>query len=273
MEILSRIQSTIKNRSDKHNLILIAGPCQIESYEHCKMIASEVQKAIGDLPIDFIFKSSYDKANRTSLSGKRGPGIEEGLEILGNIRKELNIPVLTDIHLPEQASLAAKHVDVLQIPAFLCRQTDLLIAAGETGKILNIKKGQFLHPRDMQHVAEKITSTGNSSLLLCERGTCFGYRELVVDMRSIQTMNDIGYPVIFDATHSVMTMGGESGSSGGAREFIPSLASAAVAAGASGVFIECHEQPDRAPSDGASMLELGELSALLRKLHSIYNVL
>lgn len=251
-------------------LLLIAGPCQIESYDHCCKVGAAVIEAIGDLPFSFVFKSSFDKANRTSLEGQRGPGIEEGLATLEKVKTTLGTPVLTDVHSGEQATLAASVVDVLQIPAFLCRQTDLLVAAGKTGKTINIKKGQFLHPSDMQFCAEKVASTGNDNILLCERGTCFGYRDLVVDMRNFLLMADTGYPVIFDATHSVQSMGGAGGSSGGSREFIPALARAAVSVGVHGLFIECHDNPDTAPSDAASMLPLDRMPALLQQLAAVY---
>lgn len=250
-------------------MLLIAGPCQIESYEHCAKIAETLIDFTQNLPIDLVFKSSFDKANRTSLNTQRGPGLEQGLEILAKIRKNFNLPVLTDIHSIEQVVPTADVVDVLQIPAFLCRQTDLLIAAGKTGRAINVKKGQFLAPEDMQFCIEKISSTGNNNILLCERGTCFGYRDLVVDMRSLVIMQKFGYPVIFDATHSVQSMGGGGGKSGGSREFIPTLASAAIATGVAGVFIECHDQPDRAPSDAASMLPIDQLPGLLGRLLAI----
>lgn len=246
-----------------HDLLLIAGPCQIESLEHCLMIAETLQKYVRGLPVNLVFKSSFDKANRTSLSGKRGIGLDKGLEILAEVKKRTGLPVLTDIHSPEQASIAAEVVDVLQTPAFLCRQTDLLIAVGQTGKAVNVKKGQFLDPHDMAHVAAKIASTGNEKVMLCERGACFGYRDLVVDMRGLVIMADSGYPVIFDATHSVQSMGGAGGASGGNRSFIPPLMRAAVATGVDGLFIECHENPSVAPSDGASMMPLDQMKGLI----------
>ena len=265
----------IKVGQDK--LLLLAGPCQLESFDHALMIAQHLVKITADLPIDLIFKSSFDKANRTSLQGERGLGIEQGLQILADIKSELKIPVVTDIHTPEQAAQAAQVVDLLQTPAFLCRQTDLLTAVGKTGVPVNVKKGQFLAPEDMKHVAEKISAQGNSNIMLCERGTCFGYRDLVVDMRAIQTMKEIGYPVIFDATHSVASMGasigGSSGSSGGSPKFIQTLAKAAIAAGASGLFIECHQEPSSAPSDGASMLELDKMQELLEDICKIWGAI
>jgi 2-dehydro-3-deoxyphosphooctonate aldolase (KDO 8-P synthase) len=224
------------------------------------------------IPVSFVFKSSFDKANRTSASSKRGVGLEEGLSILKAVREQLDVPVLTDIHSAEQASAVGKVVDVLQIPAFLCRQTDLLIAAGKTGRTINVKKGQFLHPSDMQFVAEKIASTGNTKILLCERGTSFGYRDLVMDPRSLIMMADTGYPVVFDATHSVQQLGGSGGSSGGSRRYVQALARAAVAVGVHGVFVECHNDPDNAPSDGPCMLPLGELEPLLSRLCAIRQI-
>lgn len=248
------------------NLLLIAGPCQIESREHCLRIAEFLTKTIERLPISLVFKSSFDKANRTSVKSQRGVGMDSGLRILEDVRKTFGIPVLTDVHSEEQATAVGQVVDVLQIPAFLCRQTDLLVAAGSTGKTINVKKGQFLHPADMQFVAEKIASTGNKKILLCERGTCFGYRDLVMDPRNLIIMRETGYPAIFDATHSVQQMGGGSGSSGGARHYVEALARAAVATGVDGVFIECHNDPDNAPSDGPCMLPLPQVGPLLEKL-------
>lgn len=251
------------------NLLLIAGPCQIESLDHCLMVGESVQKAIRDLPVSLVFKSSFDKANRTSLKGKRGIGIDEGLKILEQVRSSLGTPVLTDVHTEEQAATVGKVVDVLQIPAFLCRQTDLLLAAGATGKTIHVKKGQFLHPADMQFVAEKIASTGNSKILLCERGTSFGYRDLVMDPRNLLIMRETGHPVVFDATHSVQQLGGGSGSSGGARKYVQALARAAVAVGVDGVFVECHNDPDSAPSDGPCMLPLTQIGPLMKTLCDI----
>lgn len=250
-------------------LLVIAGPCQIESREHCLRHADFLVKSFRDLPVSFVFKSSFDKANRTSLSGQRGIGIDEGLSVLSEIRTRFGVPVLTDIHTEEQAKVVGAVVDIVQTPAFLCRQTDLLIAAGKFGKAVNVKKGQFLHPSDMAYVAEKVASSGNNNVLLCERGTCLGYRELVVDMRSFALMRASGYPVIFDATHSVQQMGGAGGSSGGMREFVESLARGAVAVGVDGVFIECHEDPDHAPSDGPCMLQLSEIARVVKKLCAI----
>ena len=250
-------------------LLVIAGPCQIESLEHALMIAKELKAIASKLPIQLVYKSSFDKANRTSVTGARGTGIDAGLAILNQVRETYELPLLTDVHSTEQAYAAGAVVDILQIPAFLCRQTDLLIAAGNTGKTINVKKGQFLHPEDMRFVAEKIASTGNQKIFLCERGTCHGYRDLVVDMRSLLIMRASGYPVIFDATHSVQSMGGNGGSSGGSREYVRPLLRAAAAVGIDGVFIECHEDPKRAPSDGASMLPLSELEATLKEVLAI----
>lgn len=251
-------------------LLLIAGPCQIESEAHCLKIAETLVKLCQGREIGLVFKSSYDKANRTSAAGKRGPGIDEGLRVLEKVKKELGVPVLTDIHSPEQAAVAAEVADVLQTPAFLCRQTDLLAAAGATGKAVNVKKGQFLHPADMQHVAQKIAGGGNHNIMLCERGTCFGYRDLVVDMRGLKIMSESGYPVIFDATHSVQQMGGEAGKSGGMREFIRPLIRAAVATGVAGIFVECHDDPDKAPSDGASMLNIKDMPEVIEMALAIH---
>jgi 2-dehydro-3-deoxyphosphooctonate aldolase (KDO 8-P synthase) len=267
------INKNLSFSADDNRLLLIAGPCQIESLEHSLKIAEYILSIINKYPIDFVFKASYDKANRTSLKGQRGLGIEKGLEILKKVKDQLNIPVITDIHTAEQASLAAEFVDILQIPAFLCRQTDILIAAGNTGKAINVKKGQFLAPADMRFCIEKIESTGNHNILLCERGTCFGYRDLVVDMRGLMIMKKLGYPVVFDATHSVQSMGGESGSSGGSREFIPGLAKAAIATGINALFIECHDNPDQAPSDSASMLKIDGLEKLLKDIINIQSAL
>jgi 2-dehydro-3-deoxyphosphooctonate aldolase (KDO 8-P synthase) len=253
-------------------LILIAGPCQIESRDHALMMAEALVTICNSARVQLIYKSSYDKANRTSLSGARGSGLEAGLKILEEVRRTFSVPVLSDVHSESEALAAGAVLDALQIPAFLCRQTDLLIAAGKTGRYVNIKKGQFLHPADMQYAAEKVASTGNTNILLCERGSSFGYRDLVVDMRGISIMRKFGYPVIFDATHSVQSMGGSGGSSGGSREFVRPLARAAVAAGAHGVFIECHENPGAAPSDGATMLPLEQVQATVAELIALHDV-
>lgn len=242
---------------------LIAGPCQIESREHAIEVAGFLNEACGRAGVPLIYKSSFDKANRTSLNARRGVGLEGGLEILAEIRRLYHCPVLTDVHEPHQCKIAADYVDVLQIPAFLCRQTDLLIAAGETGLAVNVKKGQFLAPWDMANVAAKVASTGNHRILLTERGVSFGYNALVSDMRSLPEMAKTGYPVVFDATHSVAQPGGLGGSSGGQREFAPVLARAALAVGAAALFMECHEDPDNAPSDGPNMVRLADMPALL----------
>ncbi len=247
-------------------LVLIAGPCQLETRNHALMIAETLAAACAEAGAGFAFKASYDKANRTSLTGKRGLGIDEGLTILSEVRAQIGCPVLTDIHGPEQCAIAAQAVDIIQIPAFLCRQTDLLLAAGETGAIINIKKGQFLAPWDMVNVADKVASTGNERILLTERGVSFGYNTLVADMRSLPTMAKTGYPVVMDATHSVQQPGGQGGSSGGQREFAPVMARAAVSLGISSVFIETHEAPDTAPSDGPNMIPLAEMPGLISTL-------
>ncbi len=251
------------------NLLLIAGPCQIESRDHAIKIAEFLSKTVAKLPVSLVYKSSFDKANRTSVSSQRGVGVDAGLKILEEVGSTFNIPILTDVHSEQQATEAGAVVDVLQIPAFLCRQTDLLVAAGKTGKAINVKKGQFLHPSDMQFVAEKIASTGNQKIMLCERGTCFGYRDLVMDPRNLIIMRETGYPVIFDATHSVQQMGGGAGSSGGARHYVEALARAAVATGVDGVFMECHNDPDNAPSDGPCMLPLERVAPILERLLKI----
>lgn len=247
-------------------LVLIAGPCQLESLDHALMIATHMAEVCARAGAGYVFKASYDKANRTSLSGKRGIGIDEGLEILAAVRDRIGCPVLTDIHDAEQAARAAEVVDVIQIPAFLCRQTDLLLAAGRTGAVVNIKKGQFLAPWDMGNVADKVASTGNRNILLTERGASFGYNTLVADMRSLPIMARTGYPVIMDATHSVQQPGGQGGSSGGQREFAPVMARAAAALGVAGLFIETHEAPDSAPSDGPNMIPLAQMDALVASL-------
>ncbi len=246
-------------------LLVIAGPCQLESLDHAQMIAGEMARACKAAGAQYVFKASYDKANRTSLSGKRGMGMEAGLKVLEAVRA-MGMPVLTDVHDAGQAREAAALVDVIQIPAFLCRQTDLLIAAGETGAVVNVKKGQFLAPWDMANVAAKVASTGNDRILLTERGVSFGYNTLVADMRSLPIMVRTGYPVIMDATHSVQQPGGQGSSSGGQREFAPVMARAAVSLGIAGVFIETHEDPDRAPSDGPNMIPLAQMPALVAGL-------
>lgn len=252
--------------------VLIAGPCQMESATHGLEMAEALVSLTKKLDIPFIFKASFDKANRTSINGIRGMGLEKAMIAFQDIKSKFNCPVITDIHEPFQCAEAAKVVDVLQIPAFLCRQTDLLIAAGKTGAAINIKKGQFLAPWDMKNVVAKLESTGNSRLLLTERGVSFGYNTLVVDMRSLPIMKQTGYPVIFDATHSVQQPGGQGSSSGGQREFAPILANAAVSTGIAGVFIETHETPDTAPSDGPNMIPLHQMQDVLTKLKAFDRV-
>jgi 2-dehydro-3-deoxyphosphooctonate aldolase (KDO 8-P synthase) len=248
---------------------LIAGPCQLENEEHALKISSELKKITEELGINLIYKTSFDKANRTSLKGKRGMGLDKSLPIFDKIRKEVGLPVLTDVHTAEQCSIVANHVDVLQIPAFLCRQTDLLIAAAKTGKIINVKKGQFLAPWDMANVIKKIEDSGNKNILITERGASFGYNTLVSDMRALPIMSKFGFPIVFDATHSVQQPGGMGEKSGGQREFVPYLARAAIAVGVGAVFMETHEDPDNAPSDGPNMVPLNEVKALLQKLTEI----
>lgn len=262
------IQVTVGNVviGNDRPLTVIAGPCQLESETHAQMIAGRMKEACDAAGAQFVFKASYDKANRTSLGGKRGLGIDDGLAILQSVGKSIGVPVLTDVHTQEQCAIAAEAVDILQIPAFLCRQTDMLIAAGNTGKVVNVKKGQFLAPWDMPNVVSKIESTGNKRILLTERGTSFGYNTLVADMRSLPQMAKTGYPVVMDATHSVQQPGGQGGSSGGQREFAPVMARAAVAIGVGAVFIETHEDPDNAPSDGPNMIYLDQMPALLASL-------
>lgn len=247
-------------------LSLIAGPCQLESRDHAFMMAEALKAMSEKLGIGLVYKSSYDKANRTSISGKRGLGLEKSMQVFDDVRREFGLPVLTDVHTEEQCRLVAEHVDILQIPAFLCRQTDLLIAAAKTGKVVNVKKGQFLAPWDMKNVAAKITESGNSKVMLTERGVSFGYNTLVSDMRSLPVMAETGAPVIFDATHSVQQPGGQGTSSGGERRHVSTLARAAVAVGVAGVFIETHDDPDNAPSDGPNMIALKDLPALVSKL-------
>jgi len=246
-------------------LLVIAGPCQLESLDHAQMIAGAMAEACARAGAQFVFKASYDKANRTALGGKRGLGMEAGLRVLAAVRAT-GVPVLTDVHDEGQARAAAEVVDVIQIPAFLCRQTDLLLAAGRTGAVVNIKKGQFLAPWDMANVAQKVASTGNRRILLTERGVSFGYNTLVADMRSLPILARTGYPVIMDATHSVQQPGGQGNASGGQREFAPVMARAAVSLGIAGVFIETHEDPDRAPSDGPNMIPLAQMPALIASL-------
>ena len=259
--------------SNDNKIFNIAGPCQLETEQHAMDMAGKIKEITSKFNMGFVYKTSFDKANRTSLKGKRGMGLEQSLPIFDKIKKELKIPILTDIHNAEQCSIVAKHVDILQIPAFLCRQTDLLIAAAKTGKIINVKKGQFLAPWDMVNVTKKIADTGNSNILVTERGASFGYNTLVSDMRSLPIMAKNGYPVIFDATHSVQQPGGLGETSGGQREFVEYLARAAVAVGVAGVFIETHQDPDNAPSDGPNMVPLNKLERLLSQLFEIDNLI
>ena len=247
-------------------IVLIAGPCQLESREHAFDMAGRLKAMTAGLGIGFVYKTSFDKANRTSLKGKRGVGLEAALAIFADLRSDLGVPILTDVHEREQCAMVAPVVDVLQIPAFLSRQTDLLIAAAETGRVVNVKKGQFLAPWDMRNVVDKIVASGNPNVLLTERGASFGYNTLVSDMRALPIMAETGAPVIFDATHSVQQPGGQGASSGGEREFVPVLARAAVAVGVAGVFIETHQDPDHAPSDGPNMIPIKQLERLLQTL-------
>ena len=253
-------------------LTLIAGPCQMESRDHAFMMAARLKEICERLGIGLVYKSSFDKANRTSLGGKRGLGLEKSLAVFADIRQELGLPVLTDVHEIGQCAELAIVVDILQIPAFLCRQTDLLIAAAKTGRVVNVKKGQFLAPWDMKNVLQKIVDSGNPNVMLTERGASFGYNTLVSDMRALPIMSDMGAPVIFDATHSVQQPGGQGTSSGGDRRMVPVLARAAVAVGVAGVFIETHEDPDNAPSDGPNMVPLAKLEALLTTLMALDKV-
>ena len=255
--------------ANNKKLTLISGPCQMESEQHAFDIASYIKELTNKLGINFIFKSSFDKANRTSISGARGIGLDKSLKIFEKIRNQLNLPVLTDVHNSEQCSIISNVIDIIQIPAFLCRQTDLLIAAAKTKKIINVKKGQFLAPWDMINVTKKISESGNDNILVTERGVSFGYNTLVSDMRSLPEMAKNGYPVVFDATHSVQQPGGQGNKSGGQREFIEHLSKAAVAVGVAAIFIETHEDPDNAPSDGPNMLNLKDLNKLLEKLIKI----
>lgn len=250
-------------------LVLLAGPCVIEGEEFTLQLAENIAAIAGRVGVPLVFKASFDKANRTSRDGFRGPGMEEGLRILGRVRSELGLPVVTDVHTPEQAIAAAEVVDILQTPAFLCRQTDFIQAVAATGKPVNIKKGQFLAPWDMRHVLEKAVATGNEQIMLCERGASFGYNNLVSDMRSLLVMSELGAPVVYDATHSVQQPGGLGGATGGNREFVPGLARAAVATGVAALFMEVHPEPDRAMSDGPNSLALDTLEALLTRLKQI----
>lgn len=247
-------------------LSVIAGPCQLETRDHALFLAERLKQACADAGVGFVFKASFDKANRTSAQGKRGPGMNAGLKMLAAVKSEIGVPVLTDVHSPDQCAPVAEVADALQIPAFLCRQTDLLVAAARTGRPVNVKKGQFLAPWDMAHVADKLVSAGNTQILLTERGTSFGYNTLVTDMRGLPQMAGLGHPVIMDATHAVQMPGGQGASSGGQRDFAPVLARAAVAVGVAGVFIETHQDPDAAPSDGPNMIPIEQMPALLTEL-------
>ena len=255
--------------SNENKICIIAGPCQLETEQHAMDMAGQIKEITKKFGLGFIYKTSFDKANRTSLKGQRGAGLEASLPVFNKIKKELDVPILTDIHNAEQCSLVADHVDVLQIPAFLCRQTDLLISAAKTNKIINVKKGQFLAPWDMVNVTKKIADSGNKNILVTERGASFGYNTLVSDMRSIPIMAKNGYPVVFDATHSVQQPGGMGDKSGGQREFVEYLARAAVAVGVAAVFLETHPDPDNAPSDGPNMVPLSKMSNLLKQLVEI----
>jgi len=257
------------NISNANPFTLIAGPCQLENEKHALEVANELKKITEKLGVGLIYKTSFDKANRTSLKGKRGAGLEKSLPVFEKIRKDLGVPVLTDVHTAEQCEIVSKHVDVLQIPAFLCRQTDLLIAAAKTGKVINVKKGQFLAPWDMANVTKKIEDSGNKNILVTERGASFGYNTLVSDMRSLPIMAKNGYPVVFDATHSVQQPGGMGDKSGGQREFVEYLARAAIAVGVAAVFMETHPDPDNAPSDGPNMVPLSKMPSLLSQLVQI----
>ena len=254
-------------------LSLIAGPCVLESHSHAKKMVEKLLNINEKLNVNFTYKTSFDKANRTSLSGVRGLGLDESLKIFSELKNEYKIKILTDVHTEEQCSLVSEYVDIIQIPAFLCRQTDLLISAAKTNKVINVKKGQFLAPWDMKNVVKKVESSDNTNILITERGTSFGYNTLISDMRSLDIMKDeLSYPIIFDATHSVQSPGGQGDKSGGDRKFVPTLAKAAVSAGIAGVFIETHDDPDNAPSDGPNMLHIDDLEKLVSKLLEIDNI-
>ena len=257
----------------KDKLTILAGPCAIESMEVLRTTAEGLKKVCEELGINYVFKSSFDKANRSSINSYRGVGIEKGLEMLAQIKKEFDLPIVTDIHLPEQAEIVAEVADIIQIPAFLCRQTDLLVAAAKTGKIVNIKKGQFLAPEQMKSIVKKVEDSGNKNIMLTDRGTTFGYNNLVVDFRSIPIMKEFGYPVVFDATHSVQTPGSNGDSTGGDRRFVPTLAKCAMAAGADVLFFEIHPNPDCALCDGPNMLSLSDAKNVFKKCNEIYNLI
>jgi len=256
----------------KDKLTILAGPCAAESMDILRRTAEGLKKACEELDINYVFKSSYDKANRSSITSYRGPGIEKGLEMLAAIKKEFDLPIVTDIHTPDQAQIAAKVADIIQIPAFLCRQTDLLVAAAKTGKIVNIKKGQFLAPQQMKSLVKKVEDSGNNQIMLTDRGVSFGYGNLVVDFRAIPIMKEFGYPVVFDATHSVQMPGSNGDSTGGDRRFVPTLANAAMAAGADVLFFEVHPNPDEALCDGPNMLALSDAKKVFKKCKEIYEV-
>jgi 2-dehydro-3-deoxyphosphooctonate aldolase (KDO 8-P synthase) len=271
------MQSNVKlgsgNFGNNLKLSLIAGPCVLESHSHARKMVEKLLNINEKLNVNFTYKTSFDKANRTSLSGVRGLGLDESLKIFSELKNEYKIKLLTDVHTEEQCSLVSEYVDIIQIPAFLCRQTDLLISAAKTNKVINVKKGQFLAPWDMKNVVKKVESSGNTNILITERGTSFGYNTLISDMRSLDIMKDeLSYPIIFDATHSVQSPGGQGDKSGGDRKFVPTLAKAAVSAGIAGVFIETHDDPDNAPSDGPNMLHIDDLEKLVSKLLEIDNI-
>lgn len=268
-------QISVKNIKigDKNPLVLIAGPCVIESEKHCLDTAKKIKDIALKLEIPFVFKSSFDKANRLSIDSYRGPGIKKGLEILHKVKQQLCVPVLSDIHCQRDVAEAARVLDIIQIPAFLCRQTDIVVAVAKTGKVVNIKKGQFLAPWDILPIIKKIEYSGNKSILITERGACFGYNNLVSDFRSLGIMRQFGYPVIYDATHSVQLPGGKGGCSAGQREFVPGLTRAAVAFGCDGLFLEVHPQPYKAPCDGPNMIHLEDLEKLLKQIKKIEAVL
>ena len=268
-----RVKCGKLNISNSSPFTLIAGPCQLENEKHAVDIAIKLKEITQKLNIGLIYKTSFDKANRTSLKSKRGAGLEKSIPVFDKIRKEVEIPILTDVHTIEQCEIVSKHVDVLQIPAFLCRQTDLLVAAAKTGKIINVKKGQFLAPWDMKNVTKKIEDSGNKNILVTERGASFGYNTLVSDMRSLPIMARNGYPVVFDATHSVQQPGGMGDKTGGQREFVEYLARAAIAVGVAAVFMETHPDPDNAPSDGPNMVPLSEMENLLKQLLKIDQII
>jgi 2-dehydro-3-deoxyphosphooctonate aldolase (KDO 8-P synthase) len=273
MNVADSSDSLWKALSRRNRLVLIAGPCVIEDEALCFQIGSSLQKTCKKLGITYVFKASYDKANRTSSQSFRGPGLPEGLKILGRVREQLGVPVLADVHTEEQTRIAAEVIDILQVPALLCRQTDLIVAAVATARVVNLKKGQFLSPEEMRQVVKKAQEAGGKRILVTERGTTFGYNNLVADMRSLPILSEFGFPVLFDATHSVQLPGASGAKSDGQRQFAPVLARAAVAAGAHGVFIETHPNPDRALSDGPNMIPLNEMSDLLKSLVKIRAVL